>query len=207
MHVYFVRHGETISNQQNTVQGLDDPLAPQGELQAKLLADRLSHVPFETLITSDLVRARDTTRRIEDVTGKEAMLSDLFREVKRPTSMEGISRLSIEYEAFLTEERDNFGNASWRFEDAENYGDIKERAKAAIGFLEVLPPVDTVVVTHANFLRFITAYLLMQKAITPDIWRSLGYTLTIANTGITTFTYEDDVWKLITWNDRAHFAE
>ena len=32
--IYFVRHGETIANVESKVQGLDDPLTPEGELQA-----------------------------------------------------------------------------------------------------------------------------------------------------------------------------
>ncbi|MCU1403161.1 MAG: hypothetical protein QOD27_1527 [Microbacteriaceae bacterium] len=55
--IYLVRHGE----QQDAQHGLQDgPLSARGRRQAKLIADRLSGVPFDAAWHSPLQRAQET---------------------------------------------------------------------------------------------------------------------------------------------------
>jgi probable phosphoglycerate mutase len=55
--IYLVRHGE----QQDAQHGLQDgPLSTRGRRQAKLIADRLSGVPFDSAWHSPLQRAQET---------------------------------------------------------------------------------------------------------------------------------------------------
>ncbi|GAB7322603.1 hypothetical protein MBLNU13_g03517t1 [Cladosporium sp. NU13] len=65
LRVLVVRHGETLENTIGIIQGqLDTPLNTFGQLQASTIADRLSAVRFDRIITSPLQRARNTAEAI-----------------------------------------------------------------------------------------------------------------------------------------------
>lgn len=58
MIIYLIRHGR----QNSTACNVNVPLSPEGELQAKLLGQRIINYPIDALYTSDLIRAVDTAR-------------------------------------------------------------------------------------------------------------------------------------------------
>lgn len=59
--LWLVRHGETASNASGQFQGhLDVPLNDRGRAQATALASVLADVPFDLVMTSDLLRAAET---------------------------------------------------------------------------------------------------------------------------------------------------
>ncbi len=59
--IYVARHGETAWTLTGQHTGLTDlPLTPQGERNARALADRLKHLDFAEVFTSPLQRARRT---------------------------------------------------------------------------------------------------------------------------------------------------
>src|SRR4030095_2156107 len=59
--IYIVRHGETAWTITGQHTGLTDlPLTPQGECNARGLADRLNGLAFDKVFTSPLQRARQT---------------------------------------------------------------------------------------------------------------------------------------------------
>lgn len=65
--VYLVRHGETMFNQLNKVQGwADSPLTVKGINDLKVTARKLSQVHFDKMYSSDLKRAIDTVHLIAD---------------------------------------------------------------------------------------------------------------------------------------------
>ncbi len=65
--VYLVRHGETMFNQLNKVQGwADSPLTVKGINDLKVTASNLSQVHFDKMYSSDLKRAIDTVHLIAD---------------------------------------------------------------------------------------------------------------------------------------------
>lgn len=84
--VYLVRHGETMFNQLNKVQGwCDSPLTIKGINDLKRTAQALSQVHFDNMYSSDLKRAIDTVHLMKDVNqvseiGKIKKLPE-FREV------------------------------------------------------------------------------------------------------------------------------
>src|SRR5690606_37293291 len=72
-----IRHGETLWNTERRMQGqLDSPLTERGLWQARQLGERLKSLPFVSLYSSDLPRARQTAQRIADVTGHQ-IIDDL----------------------------------------------------------------------------------------------------------------------------------
>ncbi|MCI6762123.1 MAG: histidine phosphatase family protein, partial [Lactobacillus johnsonii] len=65
--VYLVRHGETMFNQLNKVQGwADSPLTVKGINDLKVTGSNLSQVHFDKMYSSDLKRAIDTVHLIAD---------------------------------------------------------------------------------------------------------------------------------------------
>lgn len=62
---YVVRHGETDANVKRIIQGQKDyPLNYTGEIQAKERAKQLSHISFDAIFSSDLMRAHKTAEII-----------------------------------------------------------------------------------------------------------------------------------------------
>jgi probable phosphoglycerate mutase len=69
-HLCLVRHGESLWNAENRVQGqLDPALSPLGEFQAQAVAARLSGESWDVLYASDLSRACVTAEAIARRTG------------------------------------------------------------------------------------------------------------------------------------------
>lgn len=65
MRLIVVRHGATLYNAETRFTGqTDTPLAAQGMRQAHAVAERLRQVDFSLVVSSDLVRARQTAEEI-----------------------------------------------------------------------------------------------------------------------------------------------
>ncbi len=65
MKLILVRHGETLSNRENRVQGITDTeLSDYGHLQVEKLAESLRSEPIENIVSSPLKRAYQTAQAI-----------------------------------------------------------------------------------------------------------------------------------------------
>ena len=81
MELIIVRHGETLENQLNTVQGqIDTDLNLFGRRQAKTIAKRLWNADLDGLYSSDLKRARGTTEEIQVHHDLSPIYDSLIRE-------------------------------------------------------------------------------------------------------------------------------
>ena len=208
--IYIVRHGQTEANKKFIAQGPDEKLSEEGVNQAKAVAMRAAALPLDTLISSPYQRTLDTAEEISKQTGLKIQTCDLFHEILRPSSMLGAHKDSEEYANFLKEEWSNYTNPSWRYEDAENFADITTRAAKAIEFLDSLEGENILVVSHGHFMRLLTAYVIMGGRLEGAEWAKMNLAYFMNNTGITVFEKRDSdrfPWKLICWNDHAHFAE
>lgn len=79
--LYLVRHGETIDNVNKIMQGqTQGRLTPDGERQARLLAQELADIHFDFFVSSDLKRAIDTCRIIAGERADEVRTTPLLRE-------------------------------------------------------------------------------------------------------------------------------
>ncbi len=59
----FLRHGQSVANLEGTLAGWSDvPLTPDGEQEAREAGPELADIDFEEVVSSDLVRARETAR-------------------------------------------------------------------------------------------------------------------------------------------------
>ena len=79
--LYLVRHGETVDNANQIMQGqTQGELNANGIKQAEDLRDRLRNEQIDAFVTSDLKRAIDTCRIIAEPYGKEPVTTPLLRE-------------------------------------------------------------------------------------------------------------------------------
>ena len=77
----FIRHGETDWNRQQRFQGqIDVPLNAAGHAQAARLARRLGPHPADVLLSSDLLRARETAAPLARAWGQTAATVPGLRE-------------------------------------------------------------------------------------------------------------------------------
>ena len=79
--LYLVRHGETVDNVRQIMQGqTQGQLTPNGIQQAQQVADEMCLVPLDAVISSDLKRSVDTARIIAEPHGLEVVQTPLLRE-------------------------------------------------------------------------------------------------------------------------------
>ena len=79
--LYLVRHGETIDNVNQIMQGqTQGQLTDNGILQAKEVRDQMGSEPFAAIISSDLRRSVDTARIIAEPHHLEVIQIPLLRE-------------------------------------------------------------------------------------------------------------------------------
>jgi broad specificity phosphatase PhoE len=211
--VYFVRHGQSIDNVSDVFQSTDSPLSETGQRQAEVIADRLTHISFDALISSPLQRAKQTAEPIAKHTGKEPEFSDLFVERIKPSSVDGKPYTDPQAAKTYRLWQPTLYTPGARVEDGENYDDVVARSDRALEFLKNRSESSLVVVTHGYFLRAVLARVLVGEELSGSIMKTFQASAETENTGITVLKYirgyeqENPDWQLWTYNDHAHFAE
>lgn len=209
--VYFVRHGQSVDNVAPVFQSPDSPLSEKGKKQAKYVADRVSKLSFDALITSPLRRAEETARAIERVTGKTPETSDLFVERIKPTGINGKPYADEHAQTVWKEWEKSLYTSTMKVEDGENFDELTDRADRALAFLTSRPEDSLVVVTHGFFLRTIVARVLFCTHLTGEAFRQFQKSASMENTGLTVLRYQSDfeqetAWRLWVYNDHAHLG-
>jgi probable phosphoglycerate mutase len=156
--ILLIRHGETAWNAERRLQGhLDIPLNDEGARQAALLADALAHEPIDTLVASDLQRARQTAQAVADRRGLPLHIDPALRE-RGYGGFEGLLYSEIE-QRFPQE------FAAWQARDidavlppgrnvGESFRSFFDRATGAILALAAAHPGQTLtLVAHGGVLE------------------------------------------------------
>ena len=209
--VYFVRHGQSVGNVAPVFQSLDSSLSKVGLKQAKFIAKRVSNLNFDKLISSPLIRTRQTAEAISQTTNKPIVFSDLFVEKIRPSSINGKSYDDSDAKAKSRAWEASLVSEGLKIEDGENYNEITKRAGDALNFLYEQPEKIIVVVTHSYFLRVLVAKVLLGDTLSPQSFNNFIKVISTENTGITVLKFEgafeqDPCWRLWIHNDHAHLA-
>lgn len=209
--VYFVRHGQSEGNISPVFQPLESPLTEDGKKQAERIAERISKLNFEILISSPLARAKETAEKISMKTGKGPEFSDLFVERTKPTRVAGKSYEDEEASKLWDEWEKSLYTAGLRAEDGENFDDLIARADNALSFLKNKTEKEIVVVTHGFFLRTMIARVVMGESLTSMAFKNFQARVSMENTGLSVLTYgktfEGPAWRLWIYNDHAHLAD
>lgn len=206
MDIYLVRHGESEANAQQIKQGTDGELSNKGKQQASFLAERLSQIPLENIISSPVLRAKQTTEIINKKLNLPVTSSELFVERKTPTELIGKPLQSPEVLKTMQKMYDNYHTFDWHYSDEENFFDLKTRALKALDELAKSPIKNSLVVTHGGFLRILIACVIMGNTLNSKEYLKFNSALKATNTGITLIRYINNAWELIVWNDHAHLG-
>ncbi len=213
MKVYFVRHGECVSNQNGTQQTPDEPLTEKGREQARILAARFESIPVDHIITSPYARAKQTAETIAEDKSLQIRKDNLIGEFRWPSSLDGKLKKDPEAVAVrdLIEQHWAAGaNASWKHSDEESFQEIRTRAAEFLNHLATLDYQYILVVSHARLLKVLFAVMIHGEDVSGKIASDFFYATSLNNTGITVATLEKNKkkdWNLITINDHAHLGD
>ena len=151
--IYITRHGQTNWNIQNKVMGKkDEPLNEVGLNQAEQVSQNLKNTKIDLIISSPLIRARETAIKI----GKDRNIPIIYDEriIERDFGeFEGHSRYEFDFEEFW----DYYKNKT--YDKAEN---IESFVKRIYEFLdevtEKYEDKDILLVTHGGVSLIIDCY-------------------------------------------------
>lgn len=175
--------------------------------QAEFVAQRLRSVAFDVLISSTMVRAKQTAAIIARETGCAVVESELFRELLPASAIWGKSFDDVEAHAVYQLHVAHFEDDAVRHSDEEKFSELTKRCLAALNLLEVRREQSIVVVTHGTVLAALMTYMMRGKDATAADFLRLNIFLHASNTGITKCVIKDNRWRLWTWNDDAHLGE
>ncbi len=207
MKLYFVRHGETQSNLQKSVVSFNDELTDNGRKQGEKLAERISTISIDLIITSPHKRAEETAEIIAKKINKALQPSPLLGEKKWPREIEGKLLKEPEVENFfeLSREKSNT-DPGWHFSDEENFIDVKKRAGLFLEYVSKLPHVSILAVSHEYFIKMVIATMMHGDRLSYETFRNFFTFTLLDNTSLTLCEKEQDGWKLITLNDQQHLG-
>ena len=79
--LYLLRHGEIVgSNKKRFISQSDVPLSSKGLRQAAWWKKELSHVDFERVYASNLIRAFDTAKRVANIPDSHIHFMPYFKK-------------------------------------------------------------------------------------------------------------------------------
>jgi probable phosphoglycerate mutase len=154
--IYLVRHGESVHNQRQTIAGqLDSELTDRGFEDARDVAAAIGRNDFDTIYSSDLLRARQTADMIIETLGLNCpiRLSPLLRE--------------LDYGQFtLKTVEETFGFLNYkrcqteRYPGGEGFQDLRERVGRFLHqLLSESVRLRVLVTAHAGSIRLIAMLL------------------------------------------------
>lgn len=190
MELYVIRHGESETNELGLHSGWANvQLTPLGHEQAKMSGRHLSHIRFDIVYVSDLVRARQTAENA--LPGYTLNFTDKLREI----SVGSLSYQSPEACLDKYGELYKIAKSKHDYRDfgGESTEDMMERITAFMHELESLHGADNVAaVAHEG-----TAHCILSYTLGYDIPRK---SIKLGNGAVSRFSYKNGIWKLNTWN-------
>ncbi len=200
-----LRHGKSEGNAQHIFQGQADfPLNSEGQKQVHAIADRwmqeVTH--FDHLISSPLLRAKQTAEIIADKLSLDIEENDLLKEVDNG-QMAGLSLEKIEELFPIREDRRNPFTPIG--ETGETWYEFYLRAGRFLQLITEYPPGQYLIVSHGGTINSL-------------LWAALGIvprapnhipTFYFENTAVTTLGYspENNFWQLINACDHRHISK
>ena len=211
MLVFFVRHGESVSNAAPGGMALPwqegDRLTERGFEQAKAVAERLEAAGATRVLASSLRRARETAEVIADRLDLPITQVDELRELRES---DGFGELPLEdqrlrrWSEWMAEHGDEPDHS---YRGGESFNEITARVKVLQERLVDDAVESTIAVSHGIFMRFFLMEVLLAGAFRADQVQDL-WQLASLNCGVCGFEYRDpDVastyarrpWRCLSW--------
>jgi len=191
---YFVRHGETILNEQHIRQGEDGELSGNGKRQGEKVGVYLKRFSIDRIISSDYPRARETAEIINKNLKVQIIYSPLLAERRNPKEIIGKSTRDPDVERIVDQMDNAYHEDDYRFSDEENFMDLKKRARKCLNLLARQGAQETAVITHHVFLKILVAYLLYRERLHAADFAKLAFFNVSDNAGITICEFHP--WKI-----------
>ena len=148
--IYLIRHGQTDWNLDRKLQGQTDiPLNNNGKEQAKEAAKEIANLKIDRIISSDLLRAKETAEIINKKIGAEISFDKRLREVNYG-DFEGRLIETIKDEDW------NVFNQNPEKKNGESRKQVYERVKKFLQ--EIKEDENVLVVTHGGALKMMLYY-------------------------------------------------
>ncbi|MEZ5652040.1 MAG: histidine phosphatase family protein [Burkholderiaceae bacterium] len=96
--IVLIRHGETPLNAARVFQQPDTPLSDRGLAQAAAAAQRLHQLGIDAIVSSDMMRARQTAQALADRLSLPVVTTELLAE-RNFGDLRGRPRSSIDFDA------------------------------------------------------------------------------------------------------------
>lgn len=205
--IYFVRHGETTGNAKHVHQFPEMPLSLHGRVQARSTASALKGKGVQRIVSSDLLRARETADIIARELDVPVEYTEHLREVRRARHIWGrhhysffsLWALSLFFLSGL------FG--SRRVYDEETLAEFTTRIVDELNTLATYKEDVLLVVTHRGVM---TELIPIARHGRISSWRAvLAFTLLYAvdNGEFTKLERSGDHWHILEKNSNAHLSE
>ncbi len=202
-YITFVRHGESVGNAENRMQGLSDyPLSETGRAQVRALMERWQQAGwhFDAAITSPLSRASETARILAaglDIPTVEFEPLWVERDMGKRSGMSMAEiRAKFPIPEFINpyDSIDDSGESDWA---------LFLRAGQALHKVLKRPAGRYLVVTHGAILNM-ALYAILGIAPPPNFQ---GPRFGLENTAFAAFRYYPDVhrWRVDVIGDRNHW--
>ena len=187
MRLYFIRHGQTVNNQQGILTGHDDVMLTENGLQqARDARAKLEGIKFDAVFSSDLTRAIDTQKiMLPDCT---AVTTPLLREY----DLGALVGKTFDENVLVYGEcvRESFRVGNYKEFGGECFDDVKLRLEK---FLENVIDKDyqnVAVFAHSGLCKAMLSLVMGSKISTY-----------CDNCAINVFEYIDGCYKLVKWNN------
>jgi broad specificity phosphatase PhoE len=179
--LYFIRHGETISNKNRIRQGvqIDDYLDTQGVLQAQKIVPIIKALNLDLLFTSYLHRAEETAALINSYLETPIQVFHDFRLRERDFgSLTGKTREQWDKIMPDNREPETLQTYDYRPYGGECVEDVRQRAVSSIlDIADNFPGKNIGIITHNGIIRL----LLFHFPDIPRIYRDYETEKDIAN--------------------------
>jgi broad specificity phosphatase PhoE len=189
--VFLVRHGETEwSRTGQHTGGTDLPLTEAGEDQGRLLTERLKDLDFALVLTSPLLRARETCRQA-GLLDRAEVLEDLrewdYGQYEGRTTTD-IRQLEPDWTIWT----DGAPGGETPDQVSDRVDRVLERVRAADG--------DVALFSHGHMLRAVGARWLGLPV-------AAGSHLLLSTASVSVLGFEREVPVIRLWNGRAHLSQ
>lgn len=196
MKIYLIRHGRQSSSLCNVNVDLSD----EGKRQAELLGKRMESYGIDNLYSSDLIRAVETAKIMNQYLKVEHKISPNIREISFGI-FEGKEDkyLKETYSEFYIEQKKLEEDIP--YPEGENGMDVYNRAKHTMDEIIQSDSEAVAIVTHGTVIRAI-----LTMALGMDMSKKLLFARTLENTGITELEYDKEYKRfyLERFNDSGH---
>ena len=201
--ITFVRHGESVGNAENRLQGHSDfPLSETGMAQARALARRWQEqgTCFDLAISSPLARAADTARIIVPALEIPVLEFEPLWIERDTGGRSGLTMAEI-HDRFTTPDFIN----PYDSYDESGESDWAVYLRAGQALLKILqrPPSRVLIVTHGAILNM-ALYAILGIAPQPNFQ---GPRFGLENTAFASFHYYPEIhrWRVDVIGDRNHW--